>query len=211
MSDWTAYKQIIGYFEQLNGDIGQLAVLIERLMEEEDFESLPSAGTRSSYGLTSNYSRSDYWWVRYITRCFVPREEEQYAWSVFYLINLTSESAFDFPAVVCGRMEHDFLSESQIYNRAYLVSPLRALTHKNEGWTALADEGGFSVAEPTFKTPTRRVKGYILNLFELSDRQKVMENIIKPLTTIDEESNLQEMITIPTYRFGNLPDLDMAD
>jgi hypothetical protein len=207
MENWKAYGQVIGYVDQLHRDIGQLVALTEQLVQEEGYEPLPSAGNRASYGVTSTYNNPGGWRVGYLSRFYIPADEVQYPYSVFYLVHLSAGSAFEFPPLICGRMEHDALSEKQIYYSVYNTEGIKSLAAKKPWWKAIRDEHGWTVAEPDYKTPAQRVRGYILNLFDMSDRQHVLDNVIKPLVSDEGE---QLVLTVPKYRFGGLKESDLG-
>ena len=197
MNDQPVFKQIMSYVDQLHSDIGQLTLLIERLMEESDLESLPRAGSKAYYGgLTTNFSRPKGWRVTYLSRCYVPVDEDNYEWSVFYCIYLSADTVFDFPPIICGRMDHESLSETQIYNRVFLTDPITSLIRKKSSWKGIRHERGWTLAQPDFDTPTKQVKGYVLNLFDMTGRQQVIDNILKPLTTFEDELSLDSMLTV---------------
>ncbi|MCI0397907.1 MAG: hypothetical protein L0332_11755 [Chloroflexi bacterium] len=196
MSDTQVFKQIIGYLDRFHRDVGQLVVLVEQLMEEEGFVSLPSAGNRASWNLSSHYARPDAWRIRHIARVYMEEKGDTFEYCLFYLILLETQSEFDFPVIICGRIHHPPLKENQIYNQVYLTEHLRSLAQNRPSWQSFRLENGWTVAEPTFKTPSTRIAFYILNLFDLNDRQRVVDNIIRPLT---QGVNLDETLTVSKH------------
>lgn len=209
MADQAVFGQIVDYIDQLNSDVGQLTVLVEKLMQEKGLAAVPSVGNQSTWGLTSHFAKPDGWRARDISRVYLPLDKELHDWSVFYLINLASLILFDFPVMVCGVLEHDLLTEKQVLQDVWSTYGFKSLAWQNIPWQNFKDERGYTVAEPTYKTATTRVRGYILNLFDLADRQKVIDNVIRPLTAGDDAS-LADFLTIPSYRFARLSDVDLA-
>jgi len=199
MNDSSPYKQIIEYMDNLHRDIGQLVILIERLMEESGYMSVPSAGNRACWYLSSHYASSDKWRVPHLSRFYIPEAQEISDHALLYLILLNSDSTFQFPVVLCARVSHPPLTEKEIYSRVWHAENLTALAAPSSLWMAHGEKEGWSVAEPTFKSAINRLHGYFLNLFDIADRQHVIDNIVLPLTTEDE--NLDQFLTIPKYGF----------
>ena len=194
MSD---FKQIAGYMDQLHRDIGQLMILIEKLIADAGYISLPTSGNRASWGITSHFERPYWWRARYLSRCYIPEEEEnKFSESFLFLISLETNTIFDFPVVICARTTHSPLTEREIYNQVFLTDRFKTLATSRPTWHHFGEEDGWIVAEPTFKTPITKINAYILNLFEISDQQKVIDNIVTPLL---EGGVLSEMLTLPTY------------
>jgi hypothetical protein len=199
MNDSSPYKQIIEYMDNLHRDIGQLVILIERLMEENGYMSLPSAGNRACWYLSSHYATPDKWRVPHLSRFYIPEGREESDHTLLYLILLNSDSTFPFPVVLSARVSHPLLAEKEIYSNVWHSENLAALAAPSTLWTAHGEKEGWFGAEPTFKSAIERLHGYFLNLFDLVDRQHVIDNIIIPLTT--EDANLDQCLTIPKYGF----------
>lgn len=191
------FKEIAAYLDQLHRDIGQLMAFVEKCMGDAGYVSLPSSGNRASWRISSHFERPGGWRAPYLTRCYVPdSEDETFTESLLFLIVLETETILDFPAVICARMSHPPLTEKVIYNQVFLLDYLKTVVTSRPTWQNIRQEEGWIVAEPTFRTPMTMIRAYILNLFSLSDQQKVMDNIIRPLT---EEGILAEMMTLPVY------------
>jgi hypothetical protein len=202
MSDWTPFKDIVGYLDELHTDISQFVVLMEKMMLDKGYISLPTAGNQSNYSsVSSDYRRPEKWRAPYITRMFVLEEEELPSRSLFYLIMLKTYSTYDFPAVICGIYDHEPMPENRIWNKVYLIYKIQSMVASKPKWKNLRLENGWCVGEPDSKLPVLQVHGYILNLFDLSDRQKVIENIVEPLTRGGDQS-LE--LTVPKYVFPPL-------
>lgn len=191
------FKEIAAYLDQLHRDIGQLMAFVEKCMGDAGYVSLSSSGNRASWRITSHFGRPDGWRAPYLTRCYVvDGEDENFSESLIFLIVLETDTIFDFPTVICARMSHPPLTEKVIYSQVFLLDYLKTLVTSHPTWQNIRQEEGWIVAEPTFRTAITTIRAYILNLFSLSDQQRVMDNIIRPLT---EEGILAEMITRPTY------------
>jgi hypothetical protein len=136
-------------------------------------------------------------------RLYAPADVQTTTFSLFYLVQLDTDSVFDFPTVVCGRVTHASLRTEELRGntaRAY-KNDLLSLTHSQPRWQQLRRENGWSVAEePEVETSLQDVQGYILNLFDMVDRQLVIDNISLPLA--NPENNLDEMLTVDKYPFG---------
>lgn len=197
------FKQIAAYFDQLHKDIGQLMLLIEKLMGEAGYASLPSSGNRASWRITSHLERPEGWRAPYLTRCYVLEgEDEVFTESLIILIVLETDTIYDFPPLICARISHSSLTEKEIYNQVFLLEYLKTLATSRPSWRYLRKEQGWLVAEPTFRTPTNLIYAYILNLFEISDSQKVVDNIITPLL---EGGDLTKTLTLSAYTPGEVP------
>lgn len=193
MSD---FKQIVGYIDQLHRDIWQLMVLAEKLIVDAGYVSLPTSGNRASWGMTSHIDRPYWWRARYLSRCYISEEEEgKFSESFLFLISLETNTIFDFPVVICARTIHPPLTEREIYGQVFLTDHFKTLATSRPTWHRFGEEDGWIVAEPTFKTPITKINAYILNLFEISDQQKVIDNIVTPLV---EGGVLSEMLTLST-------------
>lgn len=197
------FKQIAAYIDQLHKDIGQLMLLIEKLMGDAGYISLPASGNRASWRITSHLERPDCWRAPYLTRCYIPEgEDEVFTESLIILIVLETETVFDFPPLICARISHPPLTEKEIYSQVFLLDHLKTLATSRPSWRYLRKEQGWLVAEPTFRTATNLIHAYILNLFEISDSQKVVDNIVTPLV---EGSDLTKTLTLSTYTPAEVP------
>lgn len=201
MNDSSPYKQIIEYMDNLHRDIGQLVILIERLMEESGYGPVPSAGNRACWYLSSHYAYSDRWRVPHLSRFYILEGQKKSDHALFYLILLNSDSTFPFPVMLCARAAHPPLTEKEIYSNVWHSENLAGLAAASAQWALQGEEQGWFVAEPTYKSAINRLYGYFLNLFDLADRQHVIDNIILPLTT--PEANLDTILTIQKYGFAD--------
>jgi hypothetical protein len=184
------------YVDQFHKDIGALVVLIEQLMLDKGFVSLPSAGNRASWGMSSHIERPDAWRLPNLSRLFMPEDAETFDRTLFYFINLETNTAFDFPAVICGRLIHPPLTESEVYLGVYNTQGLKSLAQKRPSWQQFRVEGGWTIAEPAYKSRATQVQTYLLNLFDLQNQAAVMGNIVTPLTT---EVDLDQVLTVTRY------------
>lgn len=193
----SEFKAIAAYLDQLHRDIRQLMVLIEKLMGDAGYMSLPTAGNRAGWRVTSHIDRPEYWRAPFLCRCYIAHgEEELVSQSLLFLISLETDTLFDFPPVICTRVAHPPLDERSVYNQVFWVDHFKSLATSRPSWENIRQEQGWIVAEPTFKTPITSIQAYILNLFTLSDQQKVVQNIIVPLT---EGGVLPQLLTLPSY------------
>lgn len=199
----SSFKQIVGYMDRLHRDVGQLVVLAERLMEEEGFIALPRYRNQSNWQLTSHYERSGGWRARYIVRFYVPIGQKTFRSTIFHLINLEENTAFDFPTLLCGFYMHDELTEVGI-SQTVFTDHICSLARKKSAWSPHREEGGWLVTEPAFKNSAavRCVKGYILNALDIVGRKHVIDNIVRPLT--HPEQDLDQMLTVAKYPFAAL-------
>ena len=170
-------------------------------MAEEEYISLHLAGNKSNYSISSHYMSPESWRAPYVTRMFVHEDEDQPKRTLFYLVLLESDSAFDFPAVICGTYEIEPMTENKIYNEVYILDPIRSMAREKPRWKNLRMENGWCVGDPNSKIPVIQVHGYILNLFDLSDREKVIENILQLLT---QEDGAPLELTVKKYVFPPL-------
>lgn len=197
------FKQVMTYVDRLHEDISKMALLIEQLMEEEGYAS--EMGSRGSWALANTYNQSTRWRLRYLFRLFAPSDVESTTESIFYLVQLGLNSAFEFPAILCGRATHSALSSENLRSstvRGFKTS-LLTLTHSQPLWLQIGRENGWLIAaEPESDTPLQSVKGYILNLFDMVNRQRVIDNISRPLVNADK--SLDEMLTVAKYPFGGI-------
>ena len=197
----STFKQIVAYVDQLHEDIGKMAILIEQLMEEEGFTS--ELGSRGSWALTNSYNQPTRWRLPYLYRLFVPADMQTTTSSLFYLVQLETKSVFDFPTIVCGQITHPALPTEDFRGQTARAfkNNLLLLTSSQPRWQQLRQKNGWSIAEdPEFETSLQKVQGFILNLFDMVDRQLVIDNISRPLANLDK--NLDEMVTVGKYPFG---------
>lgn len=201
MSDESTYKQIVRYMDNFHQDIGRLLALIERLMEEQGYLAYASAGNRTTWSLSSHIAMPDRWRIPNLTRLFAPEGEERFEETLAYAISLEANSAFPFPAMLCARITHPPLFEKEAYTRVWNSDLFLSLARDCAQWEILGAQDGWTVARPvnTAKSAIANLQGYFLNLFELVDRQHVVDNVILPLTT--PEVALDEL-TVPHYAFG---------
>ena len=194
MSD---YKQIIGYMDQLHQDIGQLVALIESQMQEQGFSALDKSGNRITWGISGHMNRYRMWRIPDLSRLYISQEEdEQVEHTTFYFISLDENTEFEFPTIACGHIHHQLLSPDAIYKQIYILEPFRSLMRANPQWKQMGITDGWVTAVPTNNMPVTKLQCYILNLFDLSNRQLVMDNIITPLT---QDSTQPLTLTIPFY------------
>lgn len=196
MIDWQQHNRIMTYGDQFHKDIGALVVLIEQLMLDKGYVSLPSAGNRASWGLSSHIERPDAWRLPNLSRLFMPEEVETFDQTLFYFINLETDTAFDFAPVICGRLLHPPLTENEVYLGIYNTSGLKSLAQRKPWWQNFQIERGWTTAEPTYKSRVTQAQVYLLNLFDLQNQTAVVENIITPLST---EADLVEVLTVVRY------------
>lgn len=207
MSNRDAYKQIVSYIDELHRDLGHLAVFAEVAMGQKGWIPLPSAGDRVCWHMSHTVGGASGWRLPYLCRFFSRQGHEKVDHSVFYLVSLETETALEFPAVLCGRTAHPMLTESEIYNQVFQTHRLRPLLRKNSTWSLSGRESGWTCAEPTFRTPVTHLLIYILNLFDISTKQHVMDNIIRPLTEDAAVSDLRSILTVPSYLPPELAEL----
>jgi hypothetical protein len=196
MTDWQQHNRIMTYVDQFHKDIGALVVLIEQLMLDQGYVSLPSAGNRASSGLSSHIERPDAWRLPNLFRLFMPEGAEGFSQTLFYFINLETNSAFDFPAVICGRLRHPPLTESEVYLGVYNTGGFKSLAQKRPSWQQFKIERGWTMTEPAYKSRATQAQVYLLNLFDLQNQTAVLENIVTPLTS---EVDLDDALTIRRY------------
>jgi hypothetical protein len=196
MNDWQQHIKIMTYVDQFHKDLGALVTLIEQLMLDRSYISLPSAGNRASWGMSSHIERPDAWRVPNLSRLFIPEDSDTVIQTPFYFINLETGTDFDFPPVICGRLIHPPLTEIEVYMGAYNTAGFKSLTQKRPSWRHLAVEQGWTVTEPAFKSRASQARVYLLNLFDLRNKEAVLENIVFPLT---EEVDLDTALTIPRH------------
>ena len=119
--------------------------------------------------------------------------------SVFYLVSLDAETAFEFPTVLCGRVAHQMLTEGEIYSQVFQTHRLRPLVRRRSTWHLSRQESGWARAEPGFRGPIDHLQIYIVNLFDMSTKQHVIDNIIRPLTEDAAFLDLRSTLTVESY------------
>ena len=209
MDNNAIFTEVVGYFERFHKDVSQLAILIERLLDDEGYKSLPDIGNSAGRGLASHYRRPSRWRMRYICRYYTASEGDLLERSIFFLIYLGGGGQFEFPPILCGVVKHEPLNARRIYKKIYRQTTFRSLiTDKTKwsGWT----EPGWSIAKPTWDLQIGQLKGYILNLFELNNRDLVIDNVIKPLTQPSLPYNNDKSLT--RYQFPIIdPDYEIIE
>ena len=197
MSNESTFKQIIRYMNDFHRDVGQLIILVERLMAEKGYAPIPSAGNRAGWGLTSHYALPERWRLTNASRFYAPDGEEIFDQSLAYFINLATDTRFPFPTMLCAQIAHPLLAERDVFTRVWKIEQLFSFGEKQSKWRAEREERGWFIVEPIGETPIQYLRGYLLNVFDLVDRQHVIDNIILPLTTF--EANLDDLLTVQKY------------
>lgn len=198
-----AFKQIIGYVDQFNRDVGRLAQAIEELMDDRGYGSLAAAGRKACWFVSSAIDRPTRWRMRHVARMLIPLGAKKTTHSLVYLILLETKSAFDFPTIICGRLQHAALTDHEIYSKVFSTALIKSLTYKRSSWRSFQEEGGWGVAEPSeAPSGSLQIQGYILNVFDIDTRQKVFDNIVRPLT--EDVPDLDSVLTVNKYRFPEL-------
>lgn len=195
------FKNVMDYVDQLHEDIGKMALLLEQLLEEQGFMAV--LGSRGSWGLTNAYNQPARWRLPYLYRLYIPSDVDRTTRSLFYLVQLETDAVFDFPTIVCGRITHLSLEAGDVRGEIAndLATNALSLTYDAPQWQRIREENGWTIAEaPAFDTSIETVQGYILNLFDMTDRRRVIDNISRPLANPDK--NLDEMLTVGKYAFG---------
>lgn len=197
MNDDSTFKQILRYMDELHQDLGRLVVLIERLMPEKGYVPFPSAGNRIGWALSSHYATPDRWRLTNLSRFYAREGEELIEQSLAYFINLATDTRFSFPTILCAQIKHTPMLEKNIYTRVWNIDRLFSFGQKESAWRTMPNEDGWFVVAPLGETPVQSLRGYLLNVFDLVDRQHVVDNIILPLT--EPGANLDELLTIEKY------------
>jgi hypothetical protein len=198
VSEDSTFKQILRYVDDFHKDVGRMIVLIERLMEEQGYVPIPSAGNRAAWGMTSHYTQSSKWRVTNLSRFYTTADEEIFNLSLAYFINLAGDTQYPFPTMLCAQIAHSPLPEKDIYYKVWKTERLASLTERKSMWRHVSEEKGWSIVEPVGEMPIQYLRGYLLNIFDLVDRQHVIDNIIRPLTV--GEADLDELLTIQKYQ-----------
>lgn len=198
MSD---YRKIVSYVDQLHKDLNSLVVVIEKLMLDRGFIALPTMRGRASYGLTSAVNQPNGWRLTNLFRFYIPDHVEKFDKTLFFFINLESETEFEFPPVACGHLVHPLLTEGQVWDAAVDTSAIASLVRKIPAWQNFSIDRGWAVAGPAPRKPATGIRVYLLNPFDLQNQASVLENIVIPLT---EESALDEALTIPRHTLPGL-------
>ena len=202
VSEISTYKQIIRYMDDFHRDLGRLIVLIERLMEEQGYFAFSSAGNRASWGLSSHYESPQRWRVPNLARLYAPDGEDAFDETLAFFIALESDTVFPFPALLCARITHQPFAERDAYYKVWNTDQLQSLAQESGQWQVLGQEDGWYVARPSGKYAVNELRGYFLNVFDLIDRQHVIDNVLLPLTSSD--MTLDELLTISKYGFGGV-------
>lgn len=198
MNDESAFMKVFRYIDEFHQDLGRLVALVERLMPENGYVVVPGARNAIGWNLTSHYAMPDRWRLTNLTRVFVREGEESYDHSLLYFINLQSDTRFPFPTMLCARLLHPPLPADVIYGRVWNIARFFDFArHEQSKWRAKREESGWVIVEPVGDTPIQFLHGYLLNVFDLIDRQHVVDNVILPLTKAD--ANLDDLLTVQKY------------
>jgi hypothetical protein len=196
--DDATFKQILRYMDELHQDLSRLVVLIERLMPEKGYVVVPGARNAIGWNLSSHYAMPDRWRLTNVTRIHVREGDESFDHSLLYFINLASDTRFLFPTMLCARLVHSPLPADVIYGRVWNIARFFDFGLQEQGkWRLVREERGWTIVEPVGDTLIQSLQGYLLNVFDLVDRQHVIDNIILPLT--EPRANLDELLTIEKY------------
>jgi hypothetical protein len=199
MSDSSVFKQIVGYVDQLNRDVGQLAIFAEAAMDERGWASLPSAGSRVCWYMSHALDKAHGWRLPDLCRFYTQADQETVDRSVFCFISLDVKTAFDFPTILCGRAEHERLTEHEIFIQVFQTARLRPLLRQRSPWRLSLQNSGWARAEPGFRSSVDHLQVYILNLFDIGTKQRVIDNIVRPLTEDAALSDLRSVLTVENY------------
>lgn len=199
MNNRPEFFEILRYMDAFHADVSQLVVLAEQLLDEQGFEALPKAGNRASGNLTTHYRVPTHWRIRYVYRYFIPKEVKRPETSLFILIYLGLVNTFTYPPVLCAKLHHAPLSANSIYDKVYSRSKLRSLFSSSANWHEGRWVDGWSLAKPNFDSPVEEIRGYLLNLFDLQNRELVVENVVKPLT--DPDCQYDPAVSLTRYPF----------
>lgn len=203
MSNREEFPKVLDYIDQFHQDVGQLAVLIERFLDAAGYEYLPSA-TNSVGNVSSHFEKPKRWRMRHVYRYYVPIGTERPDVSVLFIVYLGTTSPFDFPPLFCARLSHEPLAESDIHQQIYKHTNFTPLIRGRSKWGNFREENGWSVAEPDFDIPVWKIKGYILNIFDLKTRDRVLENVITPLSSDNSAYDLNSVGDLSKYTFPEL-------
>jgi hypothetical protein len=197
-----AYRQLLAYIDKLNESVSQLAVAIERKMKEHGYVPISNAEKKGFWSLRSDIDTPRAWRLKMLTRMLVPAGCTLTDHSLLYQILIDSTSAFDFPTILCARVEHPSMTPAEVFGpHVWMSGRIVTLQHKTPTWTNIAEENGWCVAEPAYRSRIKRVKGYILNLFDVTTLQLVSEKIVEPLLHSGDDD---WPLTVEHLPFGGL-------
>lgn len=199
MSDDSTFKQVLRYMDEFHQDLGRLVVFTEQMMEEKEYVKLPALGNSIGWNLSSHYARPQNWRLTNLTRIYVHEGEEFFDHSLIYFVSLVSDTRFPFPTILCAHLVHPPLSADVIYgNSVWNVDRFFDFGRQEQSrWRPNREERGWTIVDPVGDTPIQYLQGYLLNVFDLVDRQHVIDNIVLPLTEAD--ANLNELLTVQKY------------
>lgn len=176
-----AYRQLLSYVDELNESIGSLAMAIEKQMKNRRYTPIARVGRQCYWQITSAVDRPTGWRLKSVTRFLVPAECNSTDHCLMYQVLIDSESAFDFPTILCARVEHPAFSEEQIYLEVWRSDEFATLHAARCNWNSLGEENGWFLAKPAYKTPVTRTKGFLLSLLDVNSVSLVSEKIVEPL------------------------------
>jgi hypothetical protein len=184
VSDYSiAYRQLLAYIDDLNAGVSALALTIEKQMRDCRYKPIEKAGSQVYWYASSSIGKPSGWRVKMVTRLLTPENCTGNAFrtdhTLLYQILMHSESAFDFPTILCARVEHSDMSGSEIY--AIWNSDLFADLHREISSWKSYEENGWCLAKPAIGSPIKRIRGYILNLVDITSARQVTERIVDPL------------------------------
>jgi len=195
----ATFAEIARYLDEFHEDVSQLLRLVEALMDEKGYEALVRYGNKACWHLTSHYAYPSRWRAPYVARVYVPQQEQTYTDTIAVLASFEAETALSFPPLLCVRYLHGEVDDAGINSGVFETGRLRSLLTRSPDWHDLRLERGWCVAAPAFDSATTRLEGYILNLYDLVDRQRVLENIVAPLTSTG--TGLDDMLTVQKHVF----------
>jgi hypothetical protein len=205
MPDNGTAKQAMAYVDQLNHEVAALAACIDQQMARQGYLPSEEAGDTVYWYLNPSYKQPAGWRLQRVTRLFLKKSSDTtqlYASSAFYAVILEPETPLPFLPVLCARIEHrEPLTPYDAHSKVHNSIRLKSLCFEHPAWQHFGEEQGWYLASPAAKLPIRRVRGYILNLYDLISVEAVGQNIIAPLTADEPLKPLKEYLTIEAHAF----------
>lgn len=192
--------------DELYESVSLLAISVDKYMVEKSFIPHKSAGEKINWNITPKINRPRGWRLSYLSRLFISKDKinKLVEDSILYQIILEISSYFPFPCVLCVKIKHDPSDAGVVYSNVWNTSRMNNLSKKDAAWKSFRRENGWCVAEPSFQSPIKWVKGYFLNLFDIDEPKKVFDNIVLPLTSDEDSIDLDRALTVKKYDFPGL-------
>lgn len=195
--DPSVYKRVLSSIDNLHRDTSWLFKFVEKKMKDEKYKADPSE-KKVVWNLRERYNTPDQWRARHVARFYRHSDSKYFKKSLFVLLDLGVAHPYEFPPLICGHMVHPEKIQSKVlYRKEYRLRRIRSLISTDPAWENFRESDGWIIASPKSSSPfsgqVSYSKFYILNLFNLTNKDSVFNYIITPLTQEDDEASLKDV------------------